>query len=161
MTGRTVTAPDGRVWAVRRRWVPHRDGVGWRARFAQRRERVEARRAGRSDESRWYDHLDAPDFGDSIAAAVAIIAVLVLIVLTVLFGWTILLLGIDLLWLLLVGAAGLVGRVVLGRPWRVEAATDGERRDWFVQGFRSAGRARDEIARRVQHGLDPTQTPLV
>ncbi|TDT15221.1 hypothetical protein BDK89_0786 [Ilumatobacter fluminis] len=41
---------------------------------------------------------------------------LVLIVLTVLFGWTILLLGIDLLWLLLVGAAGLVGRVVLGRP---------------------------------------------
>ena len=161
MTGPTVTAPDGRTWTVRRRWLPHRDGVGWRARFAQGRERIDRRRGDRRDDTRWYDHLDVPDLGDSIAVAIAIIAVVALIVLMTMFGWTFLLLGIDLLWLLLVAVLGLLGRVVLGRPWRVEATTDGERRDWFVQGFGAAGRARDEIARRLQHGIDPsTHHPL-
>jgi hypothetical protein len=40
-------------------------------------------------------------------------------------------------------------------PWRVEARSAAGRRDWFVQGFRAAGRERDEIARQLRHGQNP------
>lgn len=89
-------------------------------------------------------------------AALAIVAVLIVAVVVILaFGWPLVLIGIDLVWLLLVGVFGTIGRVVLGRPWRVEAVAADERRQWFVRGYRAAGRHRDEIARQLRHGQNP------
>jgi hypothetical protein len=79
-------------------------------------------------------------------------------VVLLLVGWPLILIGIDLIWLLLVFGFGLIGRVVLRRPWRVEAVRDDgrERRAWFVRGYRAAGRHRDEVARRFRHGQNPS-----
>lgn len=142
MRGTQVHAPDGTVWTVRRRWIPHREGRGIRARLKQRTKRS-------------LDALDIPDF-DIDAEAIAIVLVLVVaLVVALLFGWPIFLIGIDLAWLLLVAIFGTIGRVVLRRPWRVEAVSTDVRHDWFVPGFRAAGRLRDDLADQYRHGADP------
>jgi hypothetical protein len=144
LTTRRVHAPDGRAWSIRRRWIPHREGKGLRARWARRR--------------RLGDIADVPDVGgcaDDLTGLAIVLGLIVLIVLIVLFGGPVLLLGIDLLWLLFVGLIGLLGRVVLRRPWRVEAVSGSDRRSWFVSGYRAAGRQRDEVARQLQHGQNP------
>jgi hypothetical protein len=150
-----VSTPGGTAWTVRRRWVPHRDGVGFRARFAQRRSKRRDQRSGESRESAWYDGLDIPDFGADLEGLAIILAIVVAIVVLALFGWPLVLVGIDLAWLLLVSIFGVIGRVVLRRPWRVEARSGDERRHWYIQGYRAAGRHRDEIARQFQHGQNP------
>ena len=53
----------------------------------------------------------------------------------------VLLIGIPVL------AATLFGRVALGRPWRIEAIRDGERRAWDVAGWRESRLAMDELRR--------------
>lgn len=149
-----VTTPAGLTWTVRRRWIPHREGIGLRARLG-RRSRAERRARRRGDDARWYDALDIPDFGVDLDGFAIVVALIVAIVLLALFGWPLALVGIDLAWALLAGIIGTIGRVVLGRPWRVEARSGDERRQWYVQGFRAAGRARDDVARRLQHGQNP------
>jgi hypothetical protein len=47
-------------------------------------------------------------------------------------------------WLL---AVTLFGRVALGRPWRIEAIRDGERRAWDVAGWRESRLAMDDLRR--------------
>lgn len=141
-----VTSPTGVTWTVRRRWLPHREGIGPRARWRRHRER------GGSD---WASGIDALDFGSDLAGIAIVLGLIVLILVLLFFGWPLVLIGIDLAWLLLVGIFGTIGRVVLRRPWRVEARSDGERRDWFVQGLRQSGRHRDEIARQLRHGQNP------
>ncbi|MDJ0768549.1 MAG: hypothetical protein QNJ12_07125 [Ilumatobacter sp.] len=101
------------------------------------------------------DGVELLDFSGDIEAVAIVVAIVVAIILLFLFGWPLLLLGIDLAWLLIVGIFGVIGRVVLRRPWRVEATSTDERREWFVQGFRAAGRRRDELARQFEHGLNP------
>ena len=141
-----VTSPAGATWTVRRRWLPHREGIGPRERFRRHRER------GGSD---WGGGLDVLDFGSDLAGIAVVIGLIVAILVVLFFGWPLVLIGIDLVWLLVVGIFGTIGRVVLRRPWRVEARTAGERRDWYVQGFRAAGQHRDEIARQLRHGQNP------
>ena len=142
MRGVHATAPDGATWTVRRRWIPHRDGVGVRARLKRRTKRG-------------LDALDIPDFGIDLEGIAIVIALVALLVIALVFGWPILLLGIDLAWLLLVGIFGTIGRVLLRRPWRVEATTDAERYEWFAPGFRAAGHLRDDLANQFRHGAKP------
>ena len=52
-----------------------------------------------------------------LAVALVVLAVLLLFV----GGGPVLLLGIDLLWLVVIGTLSAVGRIVLRRPWSVEA----------------------------------------
>lgn len=143
-----VTTPGGAIWTVRRRWLPHRDGIGPRARWRRHRER-------RGSGSDWSDGFAALDFGSDVAGVAVVIGLVLAIILVIVFGWPLVLIGIDLVWLLLVGIFGTIGRVVLRRPWRVEARSGDERRDWYVQGFRQSGRHRDEIARQLRHGQNP------
>jgi hypothetical protein len=66
------------------------------------------------------------------------------------------LIGIDLLWVVVMFAFGLLGRVVLGRPWSVVATSaGGERREWKVRGFRGAGQLRDTLQAEFDAGLNP------
>ena len=111
------------------------------------------RRRSTSESTNW---LDLPDFDIDLGGFAAAIVIVAVIVLLLLFGWPVLLIGIDLIWLLLVGLLGVVGRVVLRRPWRVEAVSASQRRQWYVQGYRAAGRRRDEIANQFTHGHNPT-----
>lgn|GEM_PF-3552569 len=159
MTTRVVRTPLTDEWRVRRRWLPHREGVGVRARFEQRK-RWRAKKPNEQPEDsrrRWFDYLD-PGVGcvDDVGAGLVVFVVVVLVVLIVIGGGPVLLLGIDLLWLLIVGTCSVLGRIVLRRPWSVEAAApSGERREWKVRGFRDAGRLRDVLAGEFERGLDP------
>ena len=126
--------------------------MGLRARLQQWRSRRRGRRDGGP---RWHDALDIPDVGGDLAGLAIVVAIVVAIVLLVLFGWPLVLVGVDLVWLAFVSIFGVIGRVLLRRPWRVEARSGAERRHWYVSGFRAAGRHRDEIARQLQHGQNP------
>lgn len=156
------------MWKVRRRWLPHREGKGVRARFRKlpRRKperpaaptgKPTARREDTRDGARWFDHVDPFDGCIDGFDDLAVLAVAVLAVLMVLFVFPpLVLLGIDLLWLAFAFLASAVGRFVLGRPWRVEAVgPENERRDWFVKGFSGAGQLRDTLQAEFDAGLDP------
>ncbi len=104
------------------------------------------------ERGRWYDWIDVP--GDLDALAFVIVIVLAVLFL-VFVGWPLVLIGVDLAWVTLVLIVGTIGRVVLGRPWRVEARSDGEVREWFVPGFRASGRLRDDLANQFRHGANP------
>jgi len=93
-----------------------------------------------------YEGFSALDFiGDSGWAGLAIgLAVLLFLVIFLpLLG-----VAFELIVLLLIFSSGIVGRVVLGRPWTVEAINldDGKRSIAFgVKGFRKAGRGTEEL----------------
>jgi len=138
---------------VRRRWIPHSEGRGISARFKKRRKDGSGKKGDRSS---WLDVLDVPasGCGEDIAGLVVVAIAALLLIVLVAFGPGLILIGIDLAWLVIVFVAGLFARVVLRRPWLVEAVpSSGERRRFAVQGFRGAGRARDEIATDLAAGL--------
>jgi hypothetical protein len=139
------------MWKVRRRWLPHRDGIGVTARFRRMR-----RTKGSQDKDRWYDFLDAGDgcFDlDELWVLVAAIAVFLLLFLVI---PPVVLIGIDLLWMGAVFLVGAIGRFVLGRPWTIEAVgPSDERRLWQVKGYRGAGQLRDTLQAEFDAGLNP------
>ncbi len=131
-----------------------------RARF--RRTRADKRKDKRTDsdpgtKNRWYDSLDVLNGCGGDAEDIVIgIALLIAFGLLVFVFPPLILIGIDLLWVVVMFAFGLLGRVVLGRPWSVVAAsTNGERREWKVRGFRGAGQLRDTLQAEFDAGLDP------
>lgn len=149
---RTVRAPDGRTWRVRRQWVNHR--VRWRGRVRPR-EGVEL----------GLDAFDAVDVADAmgsllvpIAIGLAIIAVLLTLVV---LGLPLVVLVLEALFFVVVVAAGIVGRVVLRRPWTIVAEevatsrTDRGVRTWKVVGWRASGRAVEDVARHLEAGVEP------
>jgi hypothetical protein len=142
-------------WQVRRRWLPHRDGIGIKARF-RRRGKKNAQQPDKRD--RWYDSIDplgsCEVFDEGFWIALVVIVAVVLLI-TV--GPGLVLLGLDVLWFLGVFGAGIVARFLLGRPWSVEAvSSSGERREWKVRGFGGAGQLRDSLQAEFDAGLDPT-----
>lgn len=146
----TVTDPNGDVWTVRRRWIPHRTGIGFAARMRGRR----GKKKRKGEESRWYD---SADFGSGcldLDGILVVVALLAGVLLLIFVGLPLLFLLLDLVWLVAVLVLGVVGRVVLGRPWDVEAVgPDGTRGRWRVKGFRAAGRKVSEIAQHVELGV--------
>ena len=144
----TIHDPTGVEWAVRRRWVPHRDGKGVRERW-RRRPETDGLADGLGLAG---DAADIPVVG----VVAAVVAVLLFVVLMTIWFPFVVLLAVDLVWLSLVVVVGAVGRIVLRRPWRVEARSDDDRREWFVHGYRAAGQLRDELAIQFRHGANPT-----
>jgi len=69
-----------------------------------------------------------------------------------------LLFGIELIILGLVVAAGIIGRVLLRRPWLIRARSIGPPRQemaWKVSGWRHSADAIDEIASAFTSGIEP------
>jgi len=141
-----IVAPDGVEWRVGRRWMtrPVRPSLKWR------------RDAG-------SDLLTSGSWpgGDSAGSLeeTALILVGVLVVALVLVP--VLLFGIELIALEWVLAVGLAGRVLLGRPWTVQARSvlpaGVERQlEWNVKGWRQSGRVIDEVAQQLASGREPT-----
>jgi hypothetical protein len=156
MGRRTVIAPDGERWRVGRRWLNRSPPKPW--------TRWRRNRKG-NDDGDLVDTL-APDLltgaVDGPAGLVAAAAVVVVIALLVFVLLP--LIGIAFELALLIGfvMSGLFGRVVLRRPWTIEAISldDPARRHAFaVVGWRRSGRSLAALASAIQTTGPPSALP--
>jgi hypothetical protein len=79
-----------------------------------------------------------------VVVAIALIAV------------ALILLFLSLVFLVLEAIVLAAAALVLGRPWTIEAVTNGpppERREWRVRGWRASQRAVEEVAAQLRGGL--------
>jgi hypothetical protein len=133
--GSLISSPDGRAWKVRRRWV-ERPLPNLRRRF--RRGQEEVKGEGVLDGLLVADATEGWAFL-GIAIAVGIVVVILLPLLGI---------ALELIALSLVLVYGLFARVVLRRPWIIEAVDveDGEERVAFaVTGWRDSSAALREL----------------
>ena len=141
--------PRRPLMRVYRQWVPRLGAETLRGRF-HRRFRQTARRTSDAAD---VDPGCALDVGEGIVAAILVLVV-ILVAIFVLIPLVIAL--VEIVGLLLLGVALLASRVLLRRPWVIEAATDEESRyEWRVVGWQASGAAVAELARHLQAGLDP------
>jgi hypothetical protein len=152
--GRRVVAPDGGTWTVRRRWAPR---LGRGTLLGRFRRGIGKLRAGR----KLRENADILDLGclfDElfwVVGAVLVVTVLVAIVLVV-FVVPLVLAVIDVVVVLAIAGAGLVGRLLFGRPWTVEARSpSGDVRSWPVVGWRTSRERCAEIAELLAAGVTP------
>jgi hypothetical protein len=142
-----IVTPDGVEWTVGRRWMTRPVRRSW----ASRREAGGELLTGAS--------FPGGDWaGGGLEGAVLIIAgVLVLALVLV----PVLLFGIELITVGCVLAASLAGRILLGRPWTIEArivrpAGSARQLEWSVPGWRRSGKVIAEIAQELAAGREPT-----
>jgi hypothetical protein len=144
ISSRTVTAPDGTIWTIRRHWAPK---PRWRGRSRPWRPREE-----RDPRRSWGNFLDFPnfDFGDDLAGSILVIVGLILLVVFMIFiGWPLLLFLFETLLIIpITFVAGVAGRVLFRRPWTIEA-TGPRRVEWKVVGWRASSRAADRMEKSI------------
>jgi hypothetical protein len=146
-----IGAPDGRTWRVRRHWLPRLREDRWPVRFRRwARELVRDVRARDVFEGVGCvaDLLEA-------AAVVAVgLAVVVLVLLLAFVVAPVVFALVDALVVLVLAGLGVLARVVLRRPWTVEAlASDDERAEWKVVGFRASGALKHDLRARLEAGV--------
>lgn len=147
-----VVAPDGTAWVVRRRWMPGRDTSSLWDRF-RRRVRHVGRRARGAGEGLDAAADGAELLGGTVAALVAAVAVVLLLVFVVV---PLLLALAEVAALLVVAGLILMARVVLRRPWVVEAVPDaGVVQRWDLVGWQASGAACLAVAQRLEAGILP------
>ena len=138
-------ASAGGTWHVRRRWAPRHLGAQtiW-ARFVHRSRRVRRRATEVGD-------LPDPGCAADLAEGIVAFLVVVAIVLFLIFiGLPFLVALGELVLVLVLALAGVVGRVLFRRPWTIDAvAPDGTHHEWAVVGWRASGAARRLVADRV------------
>lgn len=137
MLRRKVTAPDGRTWTVGRRWLPGRARV-WRPRLRD------------IGDGSWGDigFDDLGIFGAIVLALVALVVVafLALILLNVVA------IALELLILVVLLIAGVIGRVAFRRPWMVFAQSGSDVSQRPVVGWRASRRAIEQLADQIASG---------
>ena len=139
-----VLAPDGRTWRVRRQWVPRLGQETLWGRFRRRFGRTFRRTADLAD----FD----PGCGEAIVEG---LVVLVVVLVAIFVGIPFLIALLDVRLLLLLAVLALLARLLLRRPWIVEAsADDGRSITWRVRGWAESGRRCAEIEERLRAGLD-------
>jgi hypothetical protein len=148
LAGKTrIVTPDGVEWTVGRRWMSRTARRSWATR----------RQAG--GELLTSAPLPGGDWaGGGLEGAVLIIAGVLVVALVLL---PVLLFGIELIIVGCVLAASLAGRILLGRPWTIEArivrpAGSERQLEWSVPGWRRSGKVIGEIAQELAAGRDPT-----
>lgn len=151
-----VEAADG-TWHVRRRWAPRHLGSQtiW-ARFLDRTRKARRRSADAADLA---DPGCIPDLAEGVLAFVAVVAIVLLLILV---GLPFLVALGELVLILVLVVAGVVGRIVFRRPWTVDAVDPtGVHYAWSVLGWRKSAAARRFIADRVAAtGTVPTNEEL-
>lgn len=147
--GDVVVAPDGREWRVRRRWLPRLGSDSLWARFRRRTRRTRDMAGDLADADPGC--LDV--LGEGFVFAIGVVAgaiVLIFIVIPLLVAL------VDVLVLLVLLVLSVLARIVLRRPWTVEARTAADEvRTWRVVGWRASGQRRDEVAAAIAAGVDP------
>jgi hypothetical protein len=138
--GKSVEAPDGNVWLVRRRWLD-RSLPNLKRRFQAGRDKdLEDQVLGNLP---FFDWLDG---WPGIVLSIAFI--LIVFVLLPLLG-----IALELIALIFFLGSGVVGRFVFRRPWTVEARLrGGEDRvvAFQVKGWRRAGQAAADLAIQIR-----------
>jgi hypothetical protein len=141
-----VTSPDGVRWRVRRRWLD-RPLPSLRNRWSGKR--------GEKALERGLDVASAGEFVDNIwvtVAGIVVIAVAVFILLPLLG------LAFEFVLVFLLLSSGILGRLLLDRPWIVEAAPEGETEDhtvFAVKGWRRSNEALRELRTAISAGAPP------
>ena len=145
----SIVARDGRRWVVRRRWMPRLGTETLWGRFHRRFRKVMKRVGDAADVD--------PGCGELLGEGIAVALVVILVALLLFFVVVPLLVAIvDVLILVLLAIASALARILLRRPWIVEAvADDGTLQRWRVVGWRASGDRCTQIARRLEAGLDP------
>lgn len=144
-----ILTPDGRQWRVRRRLVPR---LGAETLLGRVRRRMKAAATHASN------GLDVgngcmPGGFDDLAVLALVLVVLAVAIFVVI---PLLAVIVDLLILVVLALLGIVARIAFRRPWLVEAtASDGERHQWRVVGWRSSGERRDQVAQMLAAGVTP------
>lgn len=129
-----VVDPQGRTWRVSRRWMP------WR-----RKAHI----------GQWGDVPSGGGLGDDPISMIIGIFLLILLIPFVILA---ILVALEMLLLLLLLPFAILGRMLLGRHWRVEVrerwtfAWETEAGDW-----RQSGRAIEHIAGGLRQGVPPWQ----
>src|SRR5688500_4733473 len=119
----SVVAPDGRTWRVQRQWVPRLGQETLWGRF-HRRFRQTIRKVGDVGDPGCLEV-----FGEGLLIGLLILAF-------VLLGFPVLTALLDIALLILLAALALLARLLLRRPWIVEAtADDGTSLTWRVSGW--------------------------
>lgn len=97
----------------------------------------------------------APDVAEGIVVFIAAVAVILFLIF---IGIPFLVALGELVLILLLALAGVIGRVLFRRPWTVDAVSpDGAHHMWSIVGWRASGAARSFIADRiVAAGAVPT-----
>jgi len=138
---RRVVAPDGTRWTVRRRWVHAPVRPRWR---------------GTRDADAFNLADLGGDLGDSgiLGAIAAIIAIVVLAAFVAFVLLPLAILLVEVLLFVLLAGLGLFGRVLLRRPWKIEArADDGRRTVREVAGWRDSRDAIAQLAADAERGV--------
>lgn len=145
---REVTGPDGVTWKIRRRLFNAPVSPRWE---------------GAEDHPSLIGRLVSPliGSGDTVIGVVGVFVALVILPLVFAFYFIpVVLLALQIVVFLALASANLFGRVVLGRPWRVEAwSSDGDRYFWLVPGLRDATAAIGPIAAALRNGHAPPRVP--
>jgi hypothetical protein len=106
----------------------------------------------------WRIRLSLPDltwFDDFVGAIVGIVVLIVVVVLLATIILPFIALTLELVIFVVLFTAGVIGRFVFGRPWRIEARTIGaprREREVFAKGWRGSRDAIDELASEIASG---------
>lgn len=148
MAKATVVDPEGNEWTVRRRWVHRR--LRWRGRGS-----LDA-----FDASELIGHgADLPVIG----ILFLVVAVILLAVAAVLFVIPAVIFLVELSFVLAVVLVGVLGRVLFGRPWTVEAHRQDalHRYEWKVTGWRASSELVRSVAEQARTtGMPTGGTPV-
>jgi len=156
MRGRIVTAPDGTRWRVRRRWLDRPAPKPWTGFWRRRTRKDDAEAVGEWGLWGLVDGLDTLEGVLAIAAAAIVLALLVLLLLSVLG------IALELALLAFVLGSGAFGRLVLRRPWTIEAVGLDEpagRSAFAVSGWRRSRRTLAALAAAIETTGPPAALP--
>jgi hypothetical protein len=132
-----ATDPSGKRWRVGIRWLP------WPLRF-------------RGDARLDPAAVDWLPFELSAGGGVTLLAIVVGVILLLTVALPVVIFAVEVVVLVVLAVAGLVGRVILRRPWTIVARSDrDEVRQWRVTGWGAAQAAVDDIARSIGAGIEP------
>jgi hypothetical protein len=149
MRGRTVRAPDGRSWVVRRRWMP-RVGAGTAWSRLSRRSRRSTKHAETVGDVSLFSAFVVDDFAVVVRWVVIVVVATLLIVVSAFAA----VVEIALLALLLL--IGILSRILLDRPWTIEATPDeGPALRWQATGWRASSERLNQIATLLESGITP------
>lgn len=142
---------SGQNWVVRRRWTPR---LGPDTVFGRLRRRFRAVRRRAKGLGEGIDVV--PDGCVDLESLLIGVVLIVVVLLAIFFVIPLLVTLVDLVIVLLLALLGVVARIVLRRPWTIEArADDGTVLTWKVVGWRASGQRRVEIAEMLAAGITP------
>lgn len=151
----TAVAPDGQMWKVRRRLAPRLGTETAWGRFHKRYRQTISRIGDVADADPGC--LDV--FGEGIVAAIGIIIALVVLIFVII---PLLVAIVDMLIVILLALVGIGARIVLRRPWIVEAArADGLAYRWRVFGWKASGTRVAKVAKQIESGEPPSMADAV